>query len=87
MGISFYVLATRFISRGYEPYITYIYDISTKSPLLDFVPIVWDFANVFPTNLPSLSPKNEIELIIDLELCTDLFVWILTLWLLSSLKS
>lgn len=53
--------------------LTYICDASVESPSLVSVPIIYEFPNIFPTDLPGLHPNHDIEFIIDLEMGTDLF--------------
>lgn len=60
-----YVCAKSFISRSYESYLTSICDTHVESLLLDSVPIICEFFDVFPTDLPGVHPDPEIEFAID----------------------
>ncbi|PHU14197.1 Pleiotropic drug resistance protein 1 [Capsicum chinense] len=66
-GIVSYVRPKRIILRFNESYLSYICDTSMESLLLGFVPIVCEFPNVFPINLPGIPLVREIEFAIDLE--------------------
>lgn len=63
--------AIRLISRGYESYLTYICDTRVESPSLYSILVVYEFSNVFPTNLLGIPPVCEIDFAIDLELGTQ----------------
>ncbi|KAF3668868.1 hypothetical protein FXO37_09299 [Capsicum annuum] len=66
-GIVSYVRPKRLILSFNESYLSYICDTSMESLLLGFVPIVCEFPNVFPINLPGIPLVREIEFAIDLE--------------------
>lgn len=71
MGIISYVCSRRLTLIGYESYLEYICDTRAESSLLNFVPIVCEFPDVFSTDLSSISPNYEIEFAIDLKLRTQ----------------
>jgi hypothetical protein len=52
--------------KGVQCYLAYIVDIEKEVPQLDQVPIVREFIDVFPDDLPRLPPYREIEFCIDL---------------------
>lgn len=54
IGIISYICARGLISRGCKSDLTYICDTNVESPLLDYVPIVCMFFDVFPCNAPIL---------------------------------
>ncbi|GKE08772.1 pol protein [Tanacetum coccineum] len=45
---------------------TFIYDIQKNTPKLDSILTVWEFPDVFPEELPSITPDREVEFHIDL---------------------
>ncbi|PHT38716.1 Protein Ycf2 [Capsicum baccatum] len=75
MKIISYVWDRRPLSRGYDSYLSYIYDVSVESPSLDFTPVIRDIPDVFSTDLPGLPLERDIEFIIDLEMGSILFLW------------
>lgn len=60
MGIISYVYARSLILIGYKSYLSYGHNVSVKSPSLDSVPVVYEFPNVFPTDLPGIPPAHGI---------------------------
>ena len=45
--------------------------VEEKELSVEMVPVVWDFAEVFPEDLPGLPPKREVEFGIDVVLGTN----------------
>lgn len=58
------------VLSGCLSYLAYVYDVSSEALLIDFVPVVREFTNVFPINLPSLPSERDIDFSIDLESIT-----------------
>ena len=59
--------ARKLLSQGCTRYLAHVVDKRMKDKLkIDDVPIVHDFLEVFPEDLPSLPPDREIEFEIDL---------------------
>ncbi|PPS01090.1 hypothetical protein GOBAR_AA19574 [Gossypium barbadense] len=58
--------AQKYMRKGCEAYLAYV--MNTELPQLKFesVPIVFEFPDVFPEELPGLPPNREIEFAIDL---------------------
>ena len=52
--------------KGCEAYLAHVIDTSISDVTLESVPIVWEFSNVFPENLPRLPPDRELESDIDI---------------------
>ena len=54
--------------KGYQVYAVHVEEIEQKTEknLLDVVPVVSEFKEVFPDEIPHLPPKREIEFSIDL---------------------
>ncbi|KAI3775825.1 hypothetical protein L1987_45579 [Smallanthus sonchifolius] len=57
---------TKFMSQGNEAYLAYVIDSKVKTKELKDVPVVCDFADVFPEELPGIPPEREVEFRIDL---------------------
>ena len=51
--------------KGYQGYLTYVVG-NDKDLKLDDIPIVRDYPDVFPKELPGLPPKREVEFTIKL---------------------
>ena len=48
-------------------YLAFIRDTSIEPPPMDSVPVVQEFPDVFPSNLPGVPPDRDIDFAIDLE--------------------
>ncbi|XP_060183084.1 uncharacterized protein LOC132613039 [Lycium barbarum] len=55
------VVARKMISQGCEAYLAHIFDTHPESPSLKDIPVVCEFPDVFPKNLPGLPPEREVE--------------------------
>ncbi|XP_070036903.1 uncharacterized protein [Nicotiana tomentosiformis] len=55
------VVARKMISQGCEAYLAHIVDTYLESSSLNDIPVVCEFPDVFPENLPGLPPKREVE--------------------------
>ncbi|KAI3762516.1 hypothetical protein L1987_52946 [Smallanthus sonchifolius] len=60
------IKAESYMRRGCEAYLAYVIDDRTKMNELKNVPVVCNFPEVFPEDLPGLPPDREIEFQIDL---------------------
>ncbi|KAI3762252.1 hypothetical protein L1987_52677 [Smallanthus sonchifolius] len=60
------IKAVKFMSRGSEAYLAYSIDSKVKTKELKDVPVVCDFLDVFPEELPGIPPEREVEFRIDL---------------------
>ncbi|KAL8156665.1 hypothetical protein AgCh_001671 [Apium graveolens] len=58
--------ARRLIRQGCEVYLAHVMDVEKESVRIEDIPIVRDFPDVFPDELPELPPDREIEFTIDL---------------------
>ena len=56
----------RLLQQGCEMYIAYVLDTEKGSPKIEDIPVVCEFPDVFPDELPGLPPDWEIEFTIDL---------------------
>ncbi|WRX12993.1 Reverse transcriptase domain - like 10 [Theobroma cacao] len=58
--------ALKLVRKGYPAYLAHVIDISREEPKLENVPIVSEFPDVFPDELPGLHPDRELKFTIDL---------------------
>ncbi|XP_070017013.1 uncharacterized protein [Nicotiana sylvestris] len=61
-----YLKARRMILKGYIYHLVRVHDMEVKSPNLQSVPVVNEFPDVFPDELPGLPPEREIDFAIDI---------------------
>ena len=57
--------ARTMVRKGCEAYLDYVIDMKKAEPSLSNIPIVSDYPDVFPEELPGLPPQREIEFAID----------------------
>ena len=57
--------ARKLLAKGCQGILAYVLDTKMKVPDLEEIPIVKDFLDVFPEELPRLPPNREIEFGID----------------------
>jgi len=60
------VISRKMARKGVQYYLAFIVDVEKEVPQLDQVLIVREFIDVFPDDLPKLSPYRKIEFCIDL---------------------
>ncbi|WRX10265.1 Reverse transcriptase domain - like 10 [Theobroma cacao] len=60
------IKASKLVQKGYSTYLACVIDTSKGEPKLENVPIVSEFPDVFPDDLPGLPPDRELEFPIDL---------------------
>ena len=53
--------------RGCKSFLAYVQNVSAESPQLDSVPVVREFFDIFPTDLPGFPLERDVEFIINLE--------------------
>ncbi|KAJ8773598.1 hypothetical protein K2173_005844 [Erythroxylum novogranatense] len=58
--------AERMMSKGCEAYLAYVLDTKADGGRLEDIPIVREFPDVFPEELPGLPPPREIEFSVEL---------------------
>ena len=58
--------AKRLLHKGCEAHLAYVIDTLTPKVILGSVPVVREFSDVFPKDLPRLPPDKELEFGIDL---------------------
>ncbi|XP_070040613.1 uncharacterized protein [Nicotiana tomentosiformis] len=61
-----YMKAWRMVEKGCLAYLAYIHDSSEDVPSMDSVPVVREFPEVFPADLPGMPPDRDIDFCIDL---------------------
>jgi len=59
------VTARKLLRKGCIAYLAYVVDLEKKEIELDKIPVVKEFPNVFPKELPGLPPKREVEVSIE----------------------
>ncbi|XP_027769570.1 uncharacterized protein LOC114075279 [Solanum pennellii] len=62
-----FIRAQRLVERGCLSYLAFIRDTSIEPPPMDSIPVVQEFLNVFPSDLPGVPPDRDIDFAIDLE--------------------
>ena len=60
------IQAKKMIRQGCDAYIAYVIDKSLEPIKLEDIPVVNEFSDVSPNELPGLPPDREIEFAIDL---------------------
>ncbi|KAH0725447.1 hypothetical protein KY284_001312 [Solanum tuberosum] len=61
-----YLKAIKMISKVYLYHLVRVKDLSSETPTLESIPVVNEFPEVFPEDLPGVPPEREIDLGIDL---------------------
>ncbi|KAH0646331.1 hypothetical protein KY284_034215 [Solanum tuberosum] len=67
VGVISFIRARRLVASGCLSYLYYVCDVSREVPSVESVPVVRDFLDVFPTDLPGLPPDRDTDFPIDLE--------------------
>ncbi|GAB2278265.1 hypothetical protein Dimus_039277 [Dionaea muscipula] len=57
---------SKMLMRGCEGFLAYVVETRTDEPRLEDIPVVCEFVDVFPEDLPGLPPDREVEFVIDL---------------------
>ena len=55
------VTAQKLLRKGSMGYLAYILNSDDKGPRLKDIPVVKEFPDVFPEELPGLPPEREVE--------------------------
>ena len=66
-GVISFLKARQLVQRGCLAYLAHIRDTSIETPMLESIPVVSEFSEVFPTDLPGLPPDRDIDFCIDVE--------------------
>ncbi|XP_070011332.1 uncharacterized protein [Nicotiana sylvestris] len=65
------ISAQHMVGKGYLSYLAFVRDVGAETPSIDSVLVVRDFPDVFPADLPGMSPDRDIDFGIDLVLGTQ----------------
>ena len=60
--------AQKLLLSGCSGFLATMVETKTEGPMMDDIPLVKEFSNVFPEDLPRLPPDKEVEFAIDLAL-------------------
>jgi len=66
-----FLKARHMVENEYLAYLAFVRDIAVETPMIDYVPVVWEYFNVFPADLPRMPPDRDINFGIDLALGTQ----------------
>ncbi|XP_070004489.1 uncharacterized protein [Nicotiana sylvestris] len=66
-----FLKARHMVEKGCLAYLAYVRDTTAESSMIDSVPVVREFADVFPFDLPRMPPDRDIDFCIDLALGTQ----------------
>ncbi|GJT56404.1 putative ribonuclease H-like domain-containing protein [Tanacetum coccineum] len=66
LAICTYARAKRHLARSCQAYLAHIIDTKKSTPCLDNIPVVREFHDVFPKELPGIPPERQVEFRIDL---------------------
>ena len=58
--------AQRMLRKGCQGYLAYVVETEKEGTLVDEIPVVREFPDVFPDDIASLPPEREVEFTIDL---------------------
>lgn len=62
-----YIWAQNLIDRRCLAYLAFIFDIVSVPPFIDSIPVVYEFPDVFSTDLPRVPPDRDIDFPINLK--------------------
>jgi len=80
VGVISFVRAQRLMASGCLAYLSYVRDVRKEGPTVDSVPIVREFTDVFPADLPGLPPDRDIDFSIEVEPGTKPILYHRTVW-------
>ena len=63
--------AQKILRKGCQGYLAYVVETSKEGTILDDIPVVREFPDVFPDDIAGLPPEREVEFTIDLILRTE----------------
>ena len=66
------ITARKMLRRGCRGYLAVVRNVEAETGAVKNVPVVCEFPDVFPEELPGLPPEREIEFCIDVVTGTDL---------------
>ena len=59
------IVAQRMLHEGCQSYLAYVVETGNEGTLVDEIPVVREFSDVFPDDIARLPPDREVEFIID----------------------
>ncbi|WMV51285.1 hypothetical protein MTR67_044670 [Solanum verrucosum] len=59
--------ASKLVEQGCLTYLAYIRDIEVEAPSIESIPVLSEFREVFPNDLPGMLPERDIDVCINLE--------------------
>ena len=62
-----FLRAKRMVRKGCLDFLAHLRDDTTQVPSIESVPVVREFLDVFPADLPGMPPDRDINFCIDLE--------------------
>ncbi|XP_070041106.1 uncharacterized protein [Nicotiana tomentosiformis] len=66
-----FLKARRMVEKGCNAYLAFVRDVGVDTPTVESFPVVRDFPDVFPADLPGVPPNGDINFGIDLLLVTQ----------------
>ena len=63
--------ASKMLRKSYQGYLTYVVEVRDSGSRLEDIPVVREFLDVFPEDLPGVPPNREIDFHIELVLGTE----------------
>ncbi|KAA3462017.1 DNA/RNA polymerases superfamily protein [Gossypium australe] len=60
------ISAQKYVRKGYDAYLAYMLDNKVSKSKIKSIPVVCEFPDVFPEELPGFPPVREVEISIDL---------------------
>ena len=60
------MLAQKYVRKGCEAYFTYVLDTKVTENKIESMPVVCEYPDVFPDELPGLPPIREVEFCIEI---------------------
>ncbi|XP_070003187.1 uncharacterized protein [Nicotiana sylvestris] len=61
-----FLKAQQMVEKGCLAYLAYVWDTTAESPMINSVLVVWEFVDIFPFDLPGMTPDRDIDFCIDL---------------------
>ena len=58
--------ASKMLRKSYQGYLAYVIEVRDSGSRLEDIPVVKEFPNVFPEDLPGIPPDREIDFQIEL---------------------
>ncbi|XP_070048590.1 uncharacterized protein [Nicotiana tomentosiformis] len=60
-----FMKAQQMVEKGCLAYLAYVRDTTAETPTIDLVPVVREFSDVFPSDLPGMPPDRDIDFCFD----------------------